>query len=118
MAHFAELDADNIVLRVVVIANEDCTYADGNESEEVGIAFCKTLWGDDTRWVQTSYNGNTRGGYAGVGFKYDPKKDKFVDVRPPVDPTAVPELPAEPTVAEKLERAGITIDELKAALGL
>ena len=56
MAHFAELDADNIVQRVVVIADEECLDSENNESEAVGIARCQEIFGADTIWKQTSYN--------------------------------------------------------------
>ena len=69
MAHFAELDGNNIVTRVIVISNNDCTR-EGVEAEEHGVAFCKQLFGEDTVWKQTSYNGRIRGGFAGVGFTY------------------------------------------------
>ena len=82
MAHFAEIDSNNIVLRVVVIGNEDCQDSDGNESEAVGIAFCQGLFGSDTNWLQTSYNSNIRKEYAGVGFKYDADKDAFIPPQP------------------------------------
>lgn len=77
MAHFAELDADNKVLRVIVVGNQDCQDSNGQESEAVGIAFCQSLFGTDTIWVQTSYNGNMRGKYAGIGDAYDPEQDVF-----------------------------------------
>ena len=82
MAHFAELDSYNYVLRTVVIANEDILDDDGNESEEVGIAFCRSLYGTNTNWKQTSYNGNTRKNYASVGGVYDPIRDAFIPPRP------------------------------------
>ena len=71
MAHFAELDKDNKVLRVIVISNDDTHNADGIEQEELGIAFCQSLFGEDTIWVQTSYNANIRGKYAGTGDTWD-----------------------------------------------
>ena len=64
MAHFAELNSDNIVTRVVVIDNNNCLDDNGNESETVGISFCRSLYGNDTNWVQTSYNSSFRGNYA------------------------------------------------------
>jgi len=82
MAHFAELNANNIVLRVIVVSNDDCLDSSGNESEEVGIAFCKNLFGSDTNWIQTSYNGRIRGSYAGIGNTYDPTEDKFYSPQP------------------------------------
>lgn len=78
MAHFAELDANNIVLRVLVVSNDDITDEAGLEQEELGISFLQGLLGPDTRWVQTSYNGNFRGKYAGIGDTYDPVVDVFV----------------------------------------
>jgi hypothetical protein len=76
MAHFAELDPDNIVIRVVVVANEDITGPDGQEQEALGKAFLRNLLGG--RWVQCSYNGTFRGCYPGPGFTYDPVADVFV----------------------------------------
>jgi hypothetical protein len=80
MAHFAELDANNIVLRVIVVSNDDCKDANGNESETVGAAFCERLLGG--RWIQTSYNSNIRKRYAGIGFTYDADADVFIDPQP------------------------------------
>lgn len=78
MAHFAELDAQNIVLRVIVVGNDMILDEQGQESEAVGVAFCQSLFGDDTRWVQTSYNGTFRKNYAGVGFVYDLTRNAFI----------------------------------------
>ena len=64
MAHFAQIDDNNVVLNVLVIADEDCQDSEGNESEAVGIAFCQALVGADTNWKQTSYNNNMRTRYA------------------------------------------------------
>jgi len=57
MAHFAQLDDNNIVTQVIVVANDELLL-DGVESEVKGILFCKSLFGEDTKWKQTSYNGN------------------------------------------------------------
>ena len=65
MAHFAELDSNNVVLRVIVVDNKDTADAAGVEKEHIGAAFCERLLGG--RWVQTSYNGNKRKNYAGIG---------------------------------------------------
>jgi len=78
MAHFAELDKDNKVLRVIVISNDETHDANGVEQEELGIAFCKKLFGDDTRWIQTSFNNSIRGTFAGIGDTYDAKLNEFV----------------------------------------
>jgi hypothetical protein len=77
MAHFAEIK-NNTVARVIVINNEVIIDENNIEQEALGVAFCKTLYGDDTQWVQTSYNGTFRGQYAGTGMTYDPVADEFV----------------------------------------
>jgi hypothetical protein len=82
MAHFAKLDENNVVTQVIVVSNNEL-MDNGVESEQKGIDFCKSLFGQDTRWVQTSYNGNFRGTYAGVGYTYDAQKDEFVSPPPP-----------------------------------
>ena len=82
MAHFAEIDENNIVTRVIVVGDEDIKDSDGNESEAVGIAFCKALLGDDTNWVQTSYNNNIRFRYAGKSSFYDSTNNVFCDQQP------------------------------------
>ena len=84
MAHYAELDTDNRVIRVLVVANDVITTPDGTEDEMLGKAFLSELLGGT--WVQTSYNGRIRGTYAGIGYAYDPVTDVFV----PPDPEAVP----------------------------
>jgi len=81
MAHFAQLDENNVVTQVIVVANEELLL-DGVENETKGIEFCKSLLGEDTRWVQTSYNGNIRKNYAGIGYTYDPVADVFVAPQP------------------------------------
>lgn len=81
MAHFAQLDDNNIVTQVIVIANEEL-LDNGVESEAKGIDFCKTLFGENTRWVQTSYNGNIRKNYAGIGYKYDSSFNAFFAPQP------------------------------------
>lgn len=87
MAHFAKLDENNIVTQVIVVDNENCLDQDGIESETVGIAYCQSLFGVDTSWVQTSYNSNIRGKYAGIGDTYDITSDTFVSPEtPPVEP--------------------------------
>ena len=76
MSHFAELDENNVVLRVIVVNNTELLDANGVEQEVLGQAFCTNLFGGN--WKQTSYNGNIRKRYAGVGFTYDPTLDEFV----------------------------------------
>lgn len=81
MAHFAQLDENNTVTQVIVVANNELLL-DGVESEIKGIVFCKSLFGENTRWVQTSYNGNFRKNYAGIGYTYDPVNDYFFAPQP------------------------------------
>ena len=80
MAHFATLDVNNIVLRVEVIADND-TSVDGVESESIGQVFMASLYGSGA-YKQTSYNGNSRKQFAGVGFFYDSIRDEFVSPEP------------------------------------
>ena len=63
MAHFAKIEND-IVIKVIVINNKDIQDDDGVEQVSVGVAFCKNLFGNDTTWIQTSYNNNFRKRYA------------------------------------------------------
>lgn len=76
MAHFAQLDENNVVMQVIVVNNTELLDESGQESEAKGIAFCQSLFGGT--WKQTSYNANFRGKYAGVGDQYDPVKDEFI----------------------------------------
>ena len=83
MAHFAELDENNKVLRVIVVHNNELIGADGNEDEQEGVSFCRSLFGANTRWIQTSYNGTFRKNYAGgVGYSYDQHNDAFIPPQP------------------------------------
>ena len=70
MAHFAQLDDNNVVTQVIVVGNSDTADVNGVESENIGVAFCQSLLGAETNWKQTSYNANMRGNYAGIGMKY------------------------------------------------
>lgn len=83
MAHFAKVNLDNIVEQVIVVNNEVLLDSEGVEQEALGAAFCEELFGGT--WVQTSYNGNFRGQYAGFGDIYDPVADRFI----------TPEIPKE-----------------------
>lgn len=80
MAHFVELDDNNVVLRVIVVNNEELLDTDGVEQEERGITFCENLLGG--RWIQTSYNGSFRKNYAGAGFTYDEDRNAFISQPP------------------------------------
>lgn len=81
MAHFAQLDENNVVTQVIVVHNNEL-LDNGVESEAKGIAFCQSLFGADTTWVQTSYSGSIRKNYAGVGFSYDAQRDAFIPPQP------------------------------------
>ena len=80
MAHFAQLDENNVVTQVIVVANAECLDASGVESEAVGAGFCAGLFGGI--WKQTSYNGNMRKNYAGIGYTYREDIDAFVVPKP------------------------------------
>ena len=80
MAHFARLDENNVVTQVVVVANKDTADASGVEKEYIGAAFCERLLGGT--WMQTSYNGNMRKNYAGIGYTYNADIDAFVPPKP------------------------------------
>lgn len=80
MAHFAKIDENNIVTQVVVVANKDTADAFGVEKEYIGAAFCEKLLGGT--WKQTSYNGNFRKNYAGIGYTYNADIDAFVPHKP------------------------------------
>lgn len=73
MAHFAEIDKDNKVVRVLVIADE---------FEDDGQTYLAETIGLGGTWIQTSYNAKIRGKYAGIGDAYDKKKDKFISPEP------------------------------------
>ena len=80
MAHFAEIGLNNTVLRVIVVNNNELLDENGVEQEAKGAEFCRTLFGGT--WVQTSYNGNIRKNYAGVGYTYDSSRDAFIPPQP------------------------------------
>lgn len=82
MAHFAELDTNNAVLRVIVISNNAIDNLPFPESEPVGVELCKSLYGKNTIWKQTSYNSNFRAHYAALGYLYDPTYDVFITPQP------------------------------------
>lgn len=73
MAHFAEVDENDIVLRVLVV---------GNDQEHRGQEFLADDLGLGGTWVQTSYNGNMRKNYAGIGMKFDRVRDAFIPQQP------------------------------------
>lgn len=80
MAHFAEIDQFGKVKRVIVVDNKDTADALGVEKEHIGAAFCEKLFGGT--WKQTSYNGNFRKNYAGIGYDWDEARNAFVPPKP------------------------------------
>ena len=70
MAYFAQLNENNVVVRVIVVSDDDTSDSNGVVSENIGVGFCEKTFGADTNWKQTSYDGNIRGNYAGIGYTY------------------------------------------------
>jgi hypothetical protein len=105
MAHFAELDSNSMVLRVLCLDNSVMENDQGQRVEQLGIDFLKSLYGQETVWRQTSYNTkagihydpntNTpsedqskafRKNYAGVEWSYDSTRNAFINPKPVVSP--------------------------------
>tara|TARA_Y100000033_G_C2742305_1_gene109175 strand:- start:507 stop:1226 length:720 start_codon:yes stop_codon:yes gene_type:complete len=82
MAHFAELDENNVVQRVIVVSDKNTSDEDGNEDENIGIAFCKKLHGSDSIWKQCSYNALIRKSFPARGFTYSETLDAFIHPQP------------------------------------
>jgi hypothetical protein len=80
MAHFAQLDDNNVVLQVVVVDNNDTKDANGVEKENIGIAHLEKILGGT--WKQTSYNSSFRKNFAGIGCTYDAERDAFIGPKP------------------------------------
>ena len=76
MAHFAKLGVGNIIETVHVVSNDIAT------TEQAGVDFLNNLYGTRDVWKQTSYNGNIRKNYAGVGYTYDQTRDAFIAPKP------------------------------------
>jgi hypothetical protein len=83
MANFAQIDNSNIVREVIVISNGDCDNLPFPESEPIGQAFIASL-GFSGEWLQTSYNGNFRGTFAGLGFTFNASLGEYGEFVPPV----------------------------------
>lgn len=82
MGHFVKLDEQNLVIDATVVNNETLGNLPFPESEPVGVAFLTEWSGGYSNWKQTSYNGNFRKNYAGVGYTYDSVLDAFVPPKP------------------------------------
>jgi hypothetical protein len=80
MAHFAEIDGDYKVTRVIVVNNNELLDESGVEQEMLGRQFCSNLLGGT--WIQTSYNGTIRKNFAGLGYTYDVARDAFIPPKP------------------------------------
>ena len=87
MAHFAQIDDQGYVIHVSVVNNQDILDGNGAENEEIGIAFLRSVYGSNTRWVQCSYNSRIRKRYPGIGMRYDGLLDAFIPAQP--DPSWV-----------------------------
>ncbi len=122
MAHFAQLDENNVVTQVIVVNNTELIdstpvfingvmYING-ESEDKGVEFCRSLFGADTNWVQTSYNGSFRGKYAGIGDTYDAANNIFSSpvVVPSVD---IPVIEPVVEVQQTLDIPALTTTDLQ-----
>jgi hypothetical protein len=81
MAHYAELNNNNEVIQVLVVADERCQGGNFPSSEEPGIDFLEMLFGH-RNWKQTSYNNNFRVRYAGIGYSYNEEHDAFIAPKP------------------------------------
>ena len=84
MAHFAEIDINNKVLRVLTACNQDIANNGGDQSEQAALHFqsLNKFSENGVKWVQTSYNNNFRKQYAGKDYTYDTNKDKFITPQP------------------------------------
>ena len=80
MAHFAQIDENNVVQQVIVVHNNELLDENNVEQESKGIEFCQSLLGGN--WVQTSYHSSFRKNYAGTGYTYDTVRDAFIPPKP------------------------------------
>ena len=82
MAHFAQLDSDNVVTQVIVVSDSDTSDINGVELESIGVAFCQQLFGAETVWKQTSITNSMRFRYATIGGSYNAELDAFITRQP------------------------------------
>lgn len=122
MAHFAKIE-NGIVTQIIVVANEDCGGGNFPDSEAIGQQFIANL-GLSGTWLQTSYNNNFRGKFAGIGDVYDNKIDMFVISDEHKAQIAELEVEyaqqmekREAVIAALAAAAGLEVDEVKAVLG-
>jgi len=76
MAHFAKLGVGNLIKQVIVVSNDIAT------TEQAGVDFINNLYNTRDVWKQTSYNGNIRKNFAGIGYTYDQTRDAFIPPKP------------------------------------
>lgn len=81
MAQFAQLDENNVVTQVIIVADEDAPDPTPELSEPVGVAFLKGL-GLGTNWKQTCPEGTFRKTFASIGYLYSPEADVFYPPQP------------------------------------
>ena len=85
MAHFAKINVNtNQVVHVSVVDNWNLVDGEGNEVDAIGIAYLESVHGSDSNyiWRQTSYNGNLRKNYAGIGMTWDAGRNAFIPPKP------------------------------------
>lgn len=85
MAHFAEIDENNIVVNVLVVGNSDIEDENGVEQESLGIQFLRDLFGPEKNWIQTSWSASFRKNFAGIGYSYDQTRDAFIPPKPDLE---------------------------------
>lgn len=124
MAHFAQLDGNSVVTQVIVVNNpmlidpepvlvNGVMYTNG-ESEARGIAFCRGLYGEDTNWAQTSYNGSFRGKYAAIGDTFDVENNVFVSPVVESAPVTTPVEESVPVVKAPQAQVDLTSTDIPA----
>jgi hypothetical protein len=113
MAHYAQIDSNNIVTQVIVIDNKDTADANGVEKEYIGAAYCERLFGGT--WKQTSYNGTKRKNYAGIGYKYHADIDAFAAPQPYASWTLDADAKWQPPVAMPTDGEMYSWDEATTA---
>jgi hypothetical protein len=86
MAHFAKIE--NGIVREVIVISDDVAPDPAPDNEQQGQAYIADTLGLSGTWLQTSYNGNFRGCYAGLGYTYDPDLNEFVAPPKPSDSEA------------------------------
>lgn len=82
MAHFAQLDENNVVINMIVVHNNELLDENGQESEEKGVQFCKNHYGQETIWIQCSYNNRIRKRFPSIGHFYSADLDAFIYPQP------------------------------------